>query len=518
MDASLLRLLLDNRYLPIISPVGVQSDGVALNINADLAAGSIAGSLGASEVLFITDVAGIYRNWPDLTSLIDQISLDELTELAPTFSEGMVPKVKAVITALESGAKRARVIDGSKSFNLEQAFAGRNGGNRMNTQERWHAAMQNNYGVPPITLVKGDGIEVWDEAGRRYLDFLGGIATNILGHAHPGIIKAVSKQVETLSHVSNLYAHKPGVELAEKLREISKDSNAKIFFCNSGAEANEAAIKLSRLTGRTQIVAAHGGFHGRTAGALSITGQPAKRTPFEPLLPDVTFVPYGDSKAMGKAVSKKTALVILEAIQGENGVVVPPPGYLEDVQDICIKYGALFAIDAVQTGMGRTGDWFGYESEGIDPDIVTLAKGLGGGLPLGAMITLGERAPAFKPGEHGSTFGGNPISCAAANASIDFIVKKNLLGRVAIDGEFLKAKLTKIPGVSMVRGRGLLLGIVLESNVAQVVAEKAMGNGLLLNAPAKNVIRIAPALIVSKKELREFIDIFGESLNEVLNG
>ena len=388
----------------------------------------------------------------------------------------------------------------------------------MNTQERWHAAMQNNYGVPPITLVKGDGIEVWDEAGRRYLDFLGGIATNILGHAHPAIIKAVSKQVETLSHVSNLYAHKPGVELAEKLREMSKDSNAKIFFCNSGAEANEAAIKLSRLTGRTQIVAAHGGFHGRTAGALSITGQPAKRAPFEPLLPDVTFVPYGDSKAMRKAVSKKTSLVILEAIQGENGVVVPPPGYLGDVRDICTKYGALFAIDAVQTGMGRTGDWFGYESEGIDPDIITLAKGLGGGLPLGAMITLGQRAPAFKPGEHGSTFGGNPISCAAANASIDFIVKKNLLRRVAIDGEFLKAKLTKIPGVSLVRGRGLLLGIVLESNVAQALAEKAMGNGLLLNAPSKNVIRIAPALIVSKKELREFIDIFGESLNEVLNG
>ena len=388
----------------------------------------------------------------------------------------------------------------------------------MNTQERWYASMQNNYGVPPITLVKGDGLVVWDEAGKRYLDFLGGIATNILGHAHPAIIKAVSKQVEVLSHVSNLYAHKPGVELAEKLRKISKDPNARIFFCNSGTEANEAAIKLSRLTGRTEIIAADGGFHGRTAGALSITGQASKRVPFEPLLPDVNFVPYGDSKAMRKAVSKKTALVILEAIQGENGVLAPSPGYLGEVRDICDKYGVLFAIDAVQTGMGRTGEWFGYESEGIDPDIITLAKGLGGGLPLGAMITLGQRVPAFKPGEHGSTFGGNPISCAAANASIDFIVKKKLLRQVAIAGEFLKAKLVKIPGVTLVRGRGLLLGIVLELNVAQALVERAMANGLLLNAPAKNVIRIAPALVVSKKELREFIDIFGKSLNEVLNG
>ena len=388
----------------------------------------------------------------------------------------------------------------------------------MNIQERWHGSMQNNYGVPSLTLVKGDGLEVWDEDGKRYLDFLGGIATNILGHAHPSIIKAVTKQVEVLSHVSNLYAHTPGVELAEKLQDLTNDSTARVFFCNSGAEANEAAIKLSRLTGRKRIVAAAGAFHGRTVGALSITGQPAKRAPFEPLLTEVKFVPYGDSSAMRKAVSRKTALVILEAIQGENGVVVPPLGYLSEVQDICNKYGVLFAIDAVQTGMGRTGEWFGYESEGITPDIITLAKGLGGGLPLGAMIAMGEKVPAFKPGEHGSTFGGNPIACAAANAAIDFIVKKELLARVEIDGEFLKAKLQKIPGVSMVRGRGLLIGIVLQSNIAQVLVEKAASNGLLLNAPTKNVIRIAPALIVSKKELREFIEIFGQSLHEVLNG
>jgi acetylornithine aminotransferase len=388
----------------------------------------------------------------------------------------------------------------------------------MKTQERWHSAMQNNYGVPGITLVKGQGVEVWDEDGKRYLDFLGGIATNILGHAHPAIVKAVSSQVAELSHVSNLYAHIPGVELAEKLQDITNDPTARIFFCNSGAEANEAAIKISRLSGRTEIVAALGGFHGRTTGALSITGQEGKRTPFEPLLPGVKFIPYGDLGAMRRAVSKKTALVILEAIQGENGVVVPPVGYLREVREICDAKGALFAIDAVQTGMGRTGEWFGFESEGIVPDIITLAKGLGGGLPLGAMITVGEKTPAFKPGEHGSTFGGNPISCAAANAALDFIVKKDLLQKVSDAGEFLKEELEKLPGVLEVRGRGLLLGIVLESNVAGELAAKATSNGLLLNAPNKGVIRIAPALIVTKSQLKEFVKIFSKSLSEVLNG
>ena len=388
----------------------------------------------------------------------------------------------------------------------------------MKNQERWHAALQNNYGVPPITLVKGKGAEVWDDNGKRYLDFLGGIATNVLGHAHPGIVKAVTQQIEKLGHVSNLYSHKPGIELAEKLQDLTNDPTARVFFCNSGAEANEAAIKISRLTGRKQIVATVGGFHGRTAGALSITGQDAKRTPFEPLLPGVKFVEFGNVAAMRRVISKNTAMVIIETIQGENGVVVPKAGYLRKVRAICDQNGVLLAIDAVQTGMGRTGEWFGYESEGIKPDIITLAKGLGGGLPLGAMITLGEKAPAFKPGEHGSTFGGNPVSCAAANAAIDFIVKKNLLKQVSTSGKFLKTKLAKVPGVIDVRGRGLLLGIVLEANVAAAVVAKAMSNGLLINAPSKNVIRIAPPLIVNKKELSEFVKLFSRTLNEVLNG
>ncbi len=388
----------------------------------------------------------------------------------------------------------------------------------MKSQERWHGAMQNNYGEPPITLVKGKGLEVWDENGKRYLDFLGGIATNALGHAHPVIVKAVSDQIGKLSHVSNLYAHKPGLDLAEKLQNLTNDPTARVFFCNSGAEANEAAIKIARLTGRKQIVAAIGGFHGRTTGALSLTGQESKRTPFEPLLSDVKFVEFGHLSAMRKAVSRGTAMVILEVIQGENGVVVPEAGYIRNVRAICNQNGALLAIDAVQTGMGRTGEWFGYESEGIKPDIITLAKGLGGGLPLGAMISLGDKVPMFKPGEHGSTFGGNPISCAAANASIEFIVKKEILRKVATSGKYLKVLLSKVPGVVEVRGRGLLLGIVLDSNVATAVTAKAMSNGLLINAPSKNVIRIAPAFIVSKKQLGEFVKIFARTLDEVLNG
>ncbi len=278
------------------------------------------------------------------------------------------------------------------------------------------------------------------------------------------------------------------------------------------------AIKLSRLTGRKEIIATDGGFHGRTVGALSITGQEAKRKPFEPLLPGVKFVPFNDLKAMCKAVSRRTAMVIVESIQGENGVIVPTPGYLAGIREICNRNGVLFAIDAVQTGMGRTGEWFGYESEGILPDLITLAKGLGGGLPLGAMISLGSKVPAFKPGEHGSTFGGNPISCAAANAAIDFIVKRELLEKVSDHGEYLKEELAKISGVTEVRGRGLLLGIVLESNLAPSIVAKAQENGLLLNAPNKNVIRIAPPLIVTKKQLKEFVKIFVQTVNEVHNG
>ena len=379
---------------------------------------------------------------------------------------------------------------------------------------RWDSSLQNNYGKPAITLVKGKGIVVTDADGKSYLDFLGGIATSILGHAHPAIVKAVTKQVSTLSHVSNFYAHSNAIALAEKLTKMTGDKNAKVFFCQSGAEANEAALKLSRRTGKVRIVAAQGAFHGRTMGALSLTGQPSKREPFLPLIKGVKHVPYGDIDAMRKAVSKKTAMVIIEPIMGEAGVIVPPSDYLQELRLLCDKNGSLLVIDAVQTGMGRTGDWFGYEYSGIKPDVITLAKGLGGGLPLGAMIALGKAADLFQPGDHGSTFGGNPVTTAAGLAAIEFIESKKILGKVEKQGAHLIQELALIPGVKEVRGAGLLLGIELESLKASDVSDAMRDAGVLVNAANATTIRIAPALIVSDAQITKFISIFRKVITD----
>lgn len=373
---------------------------------------------------------------------------------------------------------------------------------------RWKKSLQNNYGIPSIALVKGNGIVVTDADGKKYLDFLGGIATNILGHAHPSVIKAVTRQISTLSHVSNFYAHPNAVELAEKLAAMTGDKRAKIFFCQSGAEANEAAFKLSRRTGKYKVVAAQGAFHGRTMGALSLTGQPSKREPFLPLVKGVKHVPYGDIAAMRKVVTRKTAMVIIEPIMGEAGVVVPPSDYLSQLRALCDEKGALLVVDAVQTGMGRTGNWFGYEYAGITPDVITLAKGLGGGLPLGAMIALGGAADLFEPGDHGSTFGGNPVTTAAALAAIDFIETKKILKKVENQGLHLIQELALIPGVKEVRGAGLLIGIELELLKAVDVANDLRDAGILVNAANATTIRLAPALIVTDAQIEKFLTIF----------
>jgi acetylornithine/N-succinyldiaminopimelate aminotransferase len=379
---------------------------------------------------------------------------------------------------------------------------------------RWKSSVQNNYGTPSIALVKGKGLVVTDADGIQYLDFLGGIATNILGHAHPAIVKAVTKQVSTLSHVSNFYVHPHAVELAEKLAAMTGDKSAKVFFCQSGAEANEAALKLSRRTGKVRIVAAQGAFHGRTMGALSLTGQPAKREPFLPLIKGVKHVPFGDIEAMRKAVTKKTAMVIIEPIMGEAGVIVPPADYLRDLRALCDAKGALLVIDAVQTGMGRTGDWFGYEYSGITPDVITLAKGLGGGLPLGAMIALGKAADLFQPGDHGSTFGGNPVTTAAGLAAIKFIETQKILKKVEKQGVYLMQELAVIPGVSEVRGAGLLLGIELENLKAADIAKALQNEGVLVNAANPTTIRLAPALIVTDAQLKKFVSIFKKVMSD----
>ena len=379
---------------------------------------------------------------------------------------------------------------------------------------RWKSSVQNNYGTPSIALVKGKGLIVTDADGKQYLDFLGGIATNILGHAHPAIVKAVTKQVSTLSHVSNFYVHPHAVELAEKLAAMTGDKSAKVFFCQSGAEANEAALKLSRRTGKVRIVAAQGAFHGRTMGALSLTGQPAKREPFLPLIKGVKHVPFGDIEAMRKAVTKKTAMVIIEPIMGEAGVIVPPADYLRELRALCDAKGALLVIDAVQTGMGRTGDWFGYEYSGITPDVITLAKGLGGGLPLGAMIALGKAADLFQPGDHGSTFGGNPVTTAAGLAAIKFIETQKILKKVEKQGVYLMQELAVIPGVAEVRGAGLLLGIELENLKAADIAKALQNEGVLVNAANPTTIRLAPALIVTDAQLKKFVSIFKKVMSD----
>jgi acetylornithine aminotransferase len=389
---------------------------------------------------------------------------------------------------------------------------------RKNSLIKWSDVMQNNYGVPAITLTSGKGMLVTDENGKKYLDFLGGIATNALGHAHPAIVKAVSKQIATLGHVSNLYSHPAGLQLAQKLIDMTGDSTARVFFCNSGAEANEAALKLSRKTGRSRIVATIDAFHGRTMGAISLTGQPSKRNPFKPLIKNIKHVTFGDITQMRKAVNSKTAMVIVEPIMGEAGVIVPPFGYLKQLRDLCNQHRVLLVFDCVQTGMGRTGTWFGYEDEKIRPDVITLAKGLGGGLPLGAMISLGSATPQFSPGEHGTTFGGNPVAAAAGLAAIGVIEKSRLMTSAKSFEKRLKIKLGAIRGVTEVRGRGLLIGIALNGNYAKDLAARLADRGILVNAPNADTIRIAPPMIVTKVQIDRFITVFAQCMQEAARG
>lgn len=390
--------------------------------------------------------------------------------------------------------------------------------NFSDVADEWPKLMQNNYGTPTLHLTKGKGAEVWDVSGKKYLDLLGGIATNLLGHNHPKVTKAISSQASTLSHVSNFYSHQPGLDLAKELIEMTGDQSARVFFCNSGAEANEAALKLSRLTGRKKIVAAQGAFHGRTMGALSLTGQPSKRNPFKPLLKNIKHIPYGDIQALKRSVNARTAMVILEPIMGEAGVVVPPSGYLKAAREICNQTGALLVIDAVQTGMGRTGTWFGFEDEGIKPDVITIAKGLGGGLPLAAMIGLGPAAKLFQPGAHGSTFGGNPICASAALAVIKEIKDKNYQTLNRVKGALIQNLISPIVGVESTRGKGLLIGIVVKENRAKAIADKLQQRGFLVNPAAENVIRIAPSYVISEPQIMKFVSAFNDVCEEVYRG
>ncbi|MER6419134.1 acetylornithine transaminase [Streptomyces sp. NPDC001137] len=380
----------------------------------------------------------------------------------------------------------------------------------MSNQEltaRWQGALMNNYGTPLLPLVRGEGAKVWDADGKQYVDFVGGIAVNALGHAHPAIVEAVSTQIASLGHISNFFMSEPTVTLAERLLQLF-GRDGRVFFCNSGAEANEAAFKIGRLTGRTHTVATEGAFHGRTMGALAMTGQQGKREPFLPLPGDVTHVPYGDAQALAAAVTEETALVILEPIQGEIGVVVPPAGYLKAARAITAATGALLVLDEVQTGVGRTGHWFEYQAhEGVLPDVVTLAKGLGGGLPLGATVAFGRAAELLQPGHHGTTFGGNPVACAAGLAVLDTIANEGLLENVKQQSEKLRDGIESLghPLIAHVRGAGLLLGIVLTEPLAPQARQAAQEAGFLVNAPAPDVVRLMPPLTLGDDEVDAFL-------------
>ncbi|MET9291968.1 acetylornithine transaminase [Streptomyces sp. NPDC003077] len=371
---------------------------------------------------------------------------------------------------------------------------------------RWQGAMMHNFGTPRVPLVRGEGVKVWDADGKEYLDFLGGIAVNALGHAHPAVVRAVSDQIATLGHVSNLFTAEPTVALAERLLSLI-GRPGRVYFSNSGAEANEAAFKIGRLTGRPHIVSTVGGFHGRTMGALALTGQPAKQDPFRPLPGDVTHVPYGDVDALRAAVTTDTAFVILEPVQGERGVVVPPDGYLRAAREITRATGTLLVLDEIQTGIGRTGHWLESQAQGVEADVVTLAKGLGGGLPIGATLAFGPAAELLAPGAHGSTFSGNPVVCAGALAVLDTLAGEGVLDHVKRVGERLRGGIEALghPLVGRVRGLGLLLGIVLTKPLAPRAQQAAQDAGLLVNAVAPDVIRLAPPLIVSDGEADTFL-------------
>ena len=372
--------------------------------------------------------------------------------------------------------------------------------------QRYGQVMMNAFGAPKRVFVRGEGIHVWDAEGNRYQDMLSGLAVTALGHAHPAVLSAITSQLSTLGHVSNFFATPAQVALAERLVTTvlgAELGEARVFFTNSGTEANEAAFKLTRLTGRTRLIAMEGSFHGRTAAALALTHNPAYRGPFEPLPGEVVFVPYGDADALSEAMDETVAAVIIEPIQGENGVVTPPPGFLARARELCDQYGALLWFDEVQTGMGRTGRWLAADQ--VRADLITLAKGLGNGFPIGAVLGTGRAADLLQPGQHGTTFGGNPVAAIAGLAVISVIERDGLLDNARRIGDLLTTQMSQLPHVDHVRGVGLLLGVVFDSDIAAQVATDLLDAGFIANAPRPGVLRVAPPLIINQTQAHDFV-------------
>jgi len=383
--------------------------------------------------------------------------------------------------------------------------------------EAYAQSVMNTFGPPKRVFVRGEGCYLWDADGRRYLDLLSGLAVNALGHAHPTVLSAVTGQIATLGHVSNFFATQPQVALAGRLCAMSGADEARVFFTNSGTEANEAAFKITRMTGRSKIISTEGAFHGRSLGGLALTHNPKYRLPFEPLPSEVIFVPYGDTEALASAVDETVAAVVLEPIQGENGVVVPPAGYLAQAREICNRHGALLWMDEVQTGMGRCGSWLVHVDEGVTADIITVAKGLGNGFPVGACIATETASRLLGPGSHGSTFGGNPVAAIAGLAVLSVIERDDLLAHAKILGEYLEKTIMGLDHrlIAGVRGRGLLQAVILAEPVAAAVVDAALAAGFVINAPRPDVLRLAPPLIISATELDGFVRLLPSLLNRV---
>lgn len=372
--------------------------------------------------------------------------------------------------------------------------------------DRYDSVMMNAFGTPKRVFVRGEGIHLWDADGQRYTDLLSGLAVTGLGHGPAPVTAAIAAQLGQLGHVSNFFASEPQVRLAERLVGHLGAEHARVFFTNSGTEANEAAFKLTRLTGRVKVVVMEGSFHGRTMGALALTSNPRYREPFEPLPGDVVFVPFGDVAALQAAVDERTAAVLIETVQGENGVVPVPDGFLAAAREIVDAAGALLWIDEVQTGMGRCGEFFAHRADGITGDLITLAKGIGNGFPMGACIATGRAAGLLNPGQHGTTFGGNPVAAAAGNAVLDML-EGGVLEQARGTGTWLMQALRDLddPRILDVRGRGMLIGVVLRDEIANGVAEAALEAGWVINAPRPAVLRLAPPLIATQEELAGFV-------------
>ena len=383
----------------------------------------------------------------------------------------------------------------------------------MNWRDQYSTAMMGSAPSPLTLLTRGEGAYVWDADGKRYLDFLAGIAVNSLGHGHPALIEAVTRQISSLAHVSNYFATEPQIALAENLRRITgAGERGRVYFGNSGAEAIEAAIKLARRNGQNKkILALTNSFHGRTMGSVSLTGKPVLRDPFLPLLPGIEHIET-TIEALENSIGPDVAALVLEPIKSEAGVVDLPTGYLQRARELTRQHGVLLILDEIQTGIGRTGSWFAFQQHGIVPDAIAVAKGLAGGVPIGALVTFGDASDLFTTGQHGSTFGGNPLATAAGNAVIAEIERAGLIENAATRGAQLREAIAGKPLVAELRGSGLLIGVGLTEPVAAHVATKALELGLIVNAPNDSSIRIAPPLIIGDAEVAEFTDLFTQAL------